>query len=66
MLDKCRYQSPQFKNTINALKGKCYEDSFDASKIKDFLEFNMALDKIRDMRLENYNKELYEAIKQYA
>jgi len=66
MLDKCRYQSPQFKNTINALKGKCYEDNLDTVKIKDFLEFNGALDKIRSMRLEDYNKELYEAIKQYA
>jgi organic radical activating enzyme len=66
MLEKCQYQSRQFKNTINALKGKCYEDSLDVSKIKDFLEFNTALDNIRNMSLENNNIELYEAIKHYA
>jgi pyruvate-formate lyase-activating enzyme len=66
MLEKCQYQSQQFKNTINALKGKCYEDSLDVSKIKDFLEFNTALDNIRNMSLENNNIELYEAIKHYA
>lgn len=66
MLEKCQYQSQQFKNTINALKGKCYQDSLDVMKIKDFLEFNTALDKIRNMSLENNNIELYEAIKHYA
>jgi organic radical activating enzyme len=66
MLENCQYQSQQFKNTINALKGKCYEDSLDVSKIKDFLEFNTALDNIRNMSLENNNIELYEAIKHYA
>jgi len=65
MLEKCKYQSTQFKNTINSLKNKCYEDSLDESKIKDFLAFNTALDNIRNMRLQDYNKELYDAIKIY-
>jgi MoaA/NifB/PqqE/SkfB family radical SAM enzyme len=65
MMQNCKYQSPQFKNTINALKGKCYEDNFDIGKIKDFLAFNTALDNIRNMKLQDYNKELYNAIKIY-
>lgn len=66
MLDKCKYQSAQFKNTINALKSKCYQDNLNAEKMKDFIEFNTALDNIRGMKLSDYNPELYEAIKQYA
>lgn len=65
MMQNCKYQSQQFKNTINALKGKCYEDNLDTDKIKDFLAFNTALDNIRNMKLQDYNKELYDAIKIY-
>lgn len=65
MMQHCKYQSLQFKNTINALKGKCYEDNLDANKIKDFINFNTALDNIRNMKLSDYNNELYEAIKKY-
>jgi MoaA/NifB/PqqE/SkfB family radical SAM enzyme len=65
MMQNCKYQSLQFKNTINALKGKCYEDNLDTDKIKDFLAFNTTLDNIRNMKLQDYNKELYDAIKIY-
>jgi organic radical activating enzyme len=65
MMQNCKYQSQQFKNTINALKGKCYEDNLDIDKIKDFLAFNTALDNIRNMKLQDYNKELYDTIKIY-
>ena len=65
MMQNCKYQSRQFKNTINALKGKCYEDNLDTDKIKDFLAFNTALDNIRNMKLQDYNKELYDAVKIY-
>lgn len=65
MMQNCKYQSQQFKNTINALKSKCYEDNLDTAKIKDFLAFNTALDNIRNMKLQDYNKELYDTIKIY-
>jgi len=62
MMNNCKYQSPQFTNTMNALKGKCYEDKFDKQKLKDFLDFNTALDNIRNTKLEEYNKELYNMV----
>jgi DNA repair photolyase len=65
MMQSCKYQSQQFKNTIGSLKNKCYEDNLDTVKIKDFLAFNTALDNIRNMKLQDYNKELYDAIKIY-
>jgi MoaA/NifB/PqqE/SkfB family radical SAM enzyme len=65
MMQNCKYQSQQFKNTINALKAKCYEDSFDEFKIKDFVSFNKALDNIRNVKLSDYNTELYEQVKMY-
>jgi len=66
MIDNSKYQSMQFRNTMNALKSKCYEDGFDSDKLKNFLEFNMVLDRIRNTSLENANPELYHTIKSYA
>lgn len=66
MMDRCQYQSQQFKNTINALKGKCYSDNFDKEKLKDFYDFNTTLDNIRNTSLEKVNPELYTMVKQYV
>lgn len=65
MMQHCKYQSKQFKGAMDALKAKCYEDRLDESKIKDFIQFNTALDKIRNMSLADYNNELYQAIRNY-
>lgn len=62
MINKCQYQSQQFKNTINALKSKCYTDMFDRQKLKDFYEFNATLDKIRNTSLEQSNPKLYNMV----
>lgn len=66
MMQHCKYQSSQFKNTMTSLKNKCYEDNLDVDKLRDFVRFNSALDNIRNMKLSDYNGELYEAIKEYA
>jgi organic radical activating enzyme len=66
MMNNSKYQSMQFRNTINALKNKCYDDGFDSDKLKNFLEFNTALDRIRNTSLEKANPELYNTIKSYA
>lgn len=66
MMNSCQYQSQQFKNTINALKGKCYSDNFDKEKLKDFYDFNTTLDNIRNTSLEKVNPELYTMVKQYV
>jgi organic radical activating enzyme len=66
MMNNSRYQSMQFRNTISALKIKCYDDRYDPNQLKNFIEFNTVLDKIRDTSLERANPELYNAIKQYA
>lgn len=66
MMNNSKYQSMQFRNTINALKNKCYDDGFDSDKLKNFLEFNTALDRIRNTSLEKANPELYHTIKSYA
>lgn len=66
MMNNSKYQSIQFRNTINALKNKCYDDGFDSDKLKNFLEFNTALDRIRNTSLEKANPELYHTIKSYA
>lgn len=58
----CKYQSKVFKDTMQALKNKCYEDKYDQEKHQAFLEFNTALDNIRNMSLQEYNKELYEVL----
>ena len=62
MMDKCRYQSTQFKDAMQALKKKCYEDNFDSNQLKEFLEFNNELDKIRNTKLELINPELYDIV----
>lgn len=62
MTNSCQYQSQQFRNTINALKNKCYIDNFDKDKLKDFYEFNTALDKIRNTSLQTANIELYNMV----
>jgi len=66
MMNSCKYQSIQFSNTIKALKTKCYEDSPDTSKLKDFLQFNNKLDEIRGCDLSTVNSELYNVVSQYA
>jgi hypothetical protein len=66
MMNNSRYQSMQFRNTISALKIKCYDDRYDPNQLKNFIEFNTVLDRIRDTSLERANPELYNAIKQYA
>lgn len=66
MTEHCKYQSPEFYNFLNSLRNKCYVDHFDKQKLNDFLEFNMALDKIRNTSLESANSELYKMVKQYA
>lgn len=62
MMDKCRYQSQQFRDTMQALKKKCYEDNFNPAILREFLEFNTNLDNIRNTKLELVNKELYEVV----
>jgi len=65
LLEKCKYQTNQFKDTITALKKKCYEDVNPENNLKDFISFNKELDKIRNMRLNDYNPDLYNVIKEY-
>jgi len=65
MMTSCKYQSLEFNNFMNSLKNKCYEDQFDREKIKNFYEFNSALDRIRNMSLQQANPELYDMIKKY-
>ena len=65
MITSCKYQSLEFNNFMNSLKNKCYEDQFDREKIKNFYEFNSALDRIRNMSLQQANPELYDMIKKY-
>lgn len=66
MMDKCKYQSQQFKDAMNALKKKCYEDNFDQKQMVEFLEFNNKLDDIRDTKLELVNPELYEVVSKHG
>lgn len=64
MIQNCKYQSFQFKDTIKALQKKCYE-KYETSSLKDFMKFNNELDKIRNIYLKDYNSELYEVLKIY-
>ena len=62
-IEKCKYQPPQFKNVVQSIKKKCYEDVECKDNLKDFILFNNELDKIRNMSLNDYNPELYNVIK---
>lgn len=66
MMTECKYQSNEFKNFINSLKVKCYEDHYDKTKLIDFLSFNQTLDKIRNTSLEKANTKLYNMVKKHA
>lgn len=62
MMNDCKYQSPQFKDSINALKKKCYETVNPENHLIDFIKFNNELDRIRNVSLRDYNTELYQVL----
>jgi len=66
MFDSCQYQSNTFKDFIQALKKKCYEDSFDLTLLKSFMEYNSHLDKLRSVSLKDYNPTLYKLLEKYV
>lgn len=64
MLDGCKFQSQIFKDTMNALKQKCQEESKDIQMLQEYIKFNHLLDEHRGQQLIDCNKELYEMLEQ--
>ena len=65
MLDGCKFQSQIFKDTINALKQRCQEDSKDINMLKEYIKFNNLLDEHRGQALVDCNEELHTLLKDY-
>lgn len=61
----CQYQSTQFRDKILSIRNKCYTDSFDIHKLKDYIKFNNILDNHRQHYLRDVNPELHKLLEQY-
>ena len=59
MLNDCKWQSQIFKDTINALKVKCQEESKDINMLQEYIKFNNILDEHRGQTLIDCNEELH-------
>ena len=62
---ECRFQSQIFKDTINALKARCQEESKDINMLKEYVKFNNLLDNHRGQTLADCNEELHTLLKDY-
>ena len=59
MLNDCKWQSQIFKDTINALKIRCQEESKDINMLQEYIKFNNILDEHRGQTLIDCNEELH-------
>lgn len=59
---KCKFQSPEFHNSMLGLKEMCYTDALSIEAIKKYKEFNLILDNNRKQKLQDVNLELYNLI----
>ena len=64
MLNDCKWQSQIFKDTINALKKKCQEESKNIDMLQDYIKFNTLLDEHRGQSLIDCDKELHKILEQ--
>lgn len=64
LLDKCKFQSTTFKQTMLALKYKCYQASETPERLIEYVEFNSILDNNRNHHLIEINPELHSVLTQ--
>ena len=66
MLNDCKWQSQIFKDTVNALKARCQEESKDINMLKEYVKFNNLLDNHRGQTLADCNYDLHTLLKDYG
>ena len=65
MLNDCKWQSQIFKDTVNALKEKCQQESKDINMLQEYIKFNDLLDNHRGQRLADCNYDLHTLLNEY-
>ena len=61
----CKFQSQIFKDTINALRKRCQQETKDINMLKEYIKFNDLLDDHRGQTLADCNYDLHTLLKEY-
>jgi len=62
---ECKFQSQIFKDTINALRKRCQQETKDINMLKEYIKFNDLLDDHRGQTLADCNYDLHTLLKEY-